>query len=335
MDEPAENSKLIFNKSFTADTKALSDAISRLPDARATDRQPSIDAALSRIAELTRSLQDAAVYLPSYDQKVYTEQLKRLGEQLAAARKAIAPRTRFAFKTRRAPAADAGPSQPVTTPTASTAPTTPATDSTAATASTTDTHTAPPLDPRVATLANRQNSHVTAPPATATTTILTLTSLTSCILHPPSSVAGARFTNLSVQNATRSIILCGVIDGPAHVTGLEGCLLVVSCHQFRLHECRDVAVYLRCRSRPIIEHCRGITFAPVVGSDEEEGGNMWDQVDDFNWLKEGKQSPNWRFLQPEERLGEDAWRRIADTDTDVSSMLADLLPSHTPHNISP
>ncbi|KAF3908107.1 hypothetical protein ABW21_db0207449 [Orbilia brochopaga] len=336
MDEPAEDSKLIFNKTFTAEAKALADAIARLPDTRATDRQPSLDAALSRIAELTRALQDAAIYLPSYDQKIYTGQLKSLEEQLAAARRAIAPRTRFAFKSRRTAAADVKPSESpaATTDTSTTISTPPANPP----AVTTDTSYAEePVDPRTATLTGRRNAHLTAPSATATTTILTITSLTSCIVHPPTtststdtstSVENARFTSLSVQNITDSILLCGRIDGPAHLTGLQGCIVVVKCRQFRLHECRDVVVYLRCRSRPIIEHCHGITFAPLVvdGGEEEEGENMWDQVDDFNWLKEGKPSPNWRVSSAEERMDEAGWRRIADTTVDVRTILSDLLP---------
>lgn len=35
--------------------------------------------------------------------------------------------------------------------------------------------------------------------------------------------------------------------------------------------------------------------------------NLWDQVDDFKWLK-AEQSPNWTVVPEEERLGEEVWR---------------------------
>ena len=44
---------------------------------------------------------------------------------------------------------------------------------------------------------------------------------------------------------------------------MEGCVLVVSGRQVRLHDCKNSTVYLRCNSRPIIEDCTGIKFAPL------------------------------------------------------------------------
>jgi hypothetical protein len=64
------------------------------------------------------------------------------------------------------------------------------------------------------------------------------------------------------------------------------------------------------RSRPIIEDCSGVRFAPYVlnyegieedlkdSGLEEETGN-WANVDDFKWLK-AMQSPNWCLVPEEE-----------------------------------
>jgi hypothetical protein len=41
---------------------------------------------------------------------------------------------------------------------------------------------------------------------------------------------------------------------------------------------------------------------------EDKEKNMWDQVDDFKWLKEDQKSPNWSILPEEERLPERIWR---------------------------
>lgn len=71
----------------------------------------------------------------------------------------------------------------------------------------------------------------------------------------------------------------------------------------RMHECSDCLVYLRCGSRPIVEDCRGIRFTPFspvrddAASPRPESPNLWDQVDDFKWLR-AEHSPNWSTLQP-------------------------------------
>jgi hypothetical protein len=66
------------------------------------------------------------------------------------------------------------------------------------------------------------------------------------------------------------------------------------------------------RSRPIIEDCSGVRFAPhalkYVGIEEdlkdtglEEDTGNWANVDDFKWLR-AVQSPNWCLVPEEERL---------------------------------
>ena len=96
-----------------------------------------------------------------------------------------------------------------------------------------------------------------------------------------------------------------------------------------MHESRNVRVYLDVRSRPIIEDCEGIGFAPAPvatvpvreaavggvegGKPKEEGDEaaaaLWAQVDDFKWLK-AEPSPNWRVLPLAERVEESVWREI-------------------------
>lgn len=41
---------------------------------------------------------------------------------------------------------------------------------------------------------------------------------------------------------------------------------------------------------------------------EERDKNLWDQVDDFKWLK-ADQSPNWTVLPEEERLKPEVWSK--------------------------
>lgn len=91
-----------------------------------------------------------------------------------------------------------------------------------------------------------------------------------------------------------------------HLTALHKCTLFVATRQFRMHGARDVDVYLQCASRPIVEGCEGVRFAPLPRGLREGWGlqgeaNLWDQVDDFGWLKADR-SPNWSILPEAERV---------------------------------
>ena len=70
-------------------------------------------------------------------------------------------------------------------------------------------------------------------------------------------------STLTVQNIDRSLLICGNIDGAAHITGVERSTLILNSRQVRLHDCKDCVLYLRCGSRPIIEDCKEIKFAPL------------------------------------------------------------------------
>jgi hypothetical protein len=107
-------------------------------------------------------------------------------------------------------------------------------------------------------------------------------------------------------------VFVGAVLGSVLIEDVEGCIFVMAAHQIRIHEARVTDFYLRVRSRPIIEDCSGVRFAPYVlnyegieedlkdSGLEEETGN-WANVDDFKWLK-AVQSPNWCLVPEEERL---------------------------------
>ncbi|XP_004952795.1 tubulin-folding cofactor C isoform X3 [Setaria italica] len=107
-------------------------------------------------------------------------------------------------------------------------------------------------------------------------------------------------------------VFVGAVLGSVLIEDVEGCTFVMAAHQIRIHEAKATDFYLRVRSRPIIEDCSGVRFAPHAleydGIDEdlkesgleEETGN-WANVDDFKWLR-AVQSPNWCLVPEEERL---------------------------------
>ncbi|KAL2551370.1 Tubulin-folding cofactor C [Forsythia ovata] len=107
-------------------------------------------------------------------------------------------------------------------------------------------------------------------------------------------------------------IYVGAVMGSVLIEGAEGCFFILASHQIRIHNAKNCDFYLRVRSRPIIEDCNGVRFAPYCLSYEgiekdleeanlgEETGN-WANVDDFRWLR-AVQSPNWSVLPDNERI---------------------------------
>lgn len=114
-------------------------------------------------------------------------------------------------------------------------------------------------------ISRQNNAHIILPSSAAhATTTGTLSNLRRCIVDMSVPTARGRpFAGLTLKGIRESLILCGHVAGPAHVTKLENTVLVVACRQFRMHECRDCDVYLRVASRPIIEDCQGVRFAPL------------------------------------------------------------------------
>ena len=155
---------------------------------------------------------------------------------------------------------------------------------------------------------------------------------------------------------------------------MEGCVLAVSSRQVRMHECKNCTVYLRCSSRPIIEDCTGIKFAPLPAihvsppklkpprtplqhpfliqegyieidsaihfppppphpatlsllfykkspktntstpqdlptPNESVHPNLWNQIDDFKWLK-AEPSPNWSIQPTEDLVPGETWQQV-------------------------
>ncbi|EQK97328.1 Tubulin binding cofactor C [Ophiocordyceps sinensis CO18] len=124
---------------------------------------------------------------------------------------------------------------------------------------------------------------------------------------------GKPFAGLSLKAISNSLIVAGRVSGPVHMTDMSDSILVVTARQVRIHDCKNVDVYLHCGSHPIIEDCTGMRFAPLPKCYETEvestTENQWDQVDDFKWLKAGH-SPNWSTLPGAEMLSDEIWTKV-------------------------
>ena len=103
---------------------------------------------------------------------------------------------------------------------------------------------------------------------------------------------------------------CTIVLGPCHTSvyleSLTNCTLYITCHQLRIHNCKNCNLYVKVASHPIIEDCEALAFAPYnftyAGIEEDiktchlEQASCWNNVVDFRWHK-SIPSPNWKVLE--------------------------------------
>lgn len=321
----APDAKLRFFHHFQQQTAALKEQIDDLATTNpsGSQRNEAVEHCLASIARLSDEAKEASSYIPAYDQKSYADAIKALNEKLAASRKTLAPKPKFAFKTRlgqgggkehagkAAPLARAGEVK-----------------SSAGGALEGSLQASRP-QARGVVISGRRVERVDLPfEAEGTMTTGVISDVTRCVVDVSGANASASesargqpaFASMQMRDVESSLLVAGRIGGPAHVTGLNGCVMVLSCRQFRMHGCKDVDVYLECGSHPIIEDCNGIRFAPLPARYLVEGksmpGDLWDQVDDFKWLK-SEPSPHWSVMPASDRLDEEVWTKVVGPGSDV------------------
>lgn len=337
MSDPKER----FFRHFQAELTAIQDRIEDLATLSPVggERQDCIDTVLAGISRLSNEVLDAADYIPSYDQRTYSQAIKALTEKLNEATGKFAPKARFQFKPRSAkPPTNAQPAQDPRFHNPFHGEQHPQGLATAVDGEADDNVGNLPSFPKnyneelsrdglsgvrkpsFSTAKNisihdHSGLHIMLPStASRATSSGSLTNLSRCIVDmtvPTSS--GAPFMGLALKDIKGSLIIAGHVAGPAHITGLKDTAVVVAARQVRMHECKNVDVYLHCSSHPIIEDCKDVRFAPIPDAyltekSEAKDTNQWDKVDDFKWLKT-EPSPNWSILPVEKRIASDVWTK--------------------------
>ena len=91
-----------------------------------------------------------------------------------------------------------------------------------------------------------------------------------------------------------------------------------------MHGSKKVDVYLHSASRPIIEDCENVRFAPMPDMFASpailQSANHWSEIDDFKWLKV-EASPNFSLLAEAERVKEEVWSRSIVDSEDLEAVL--------------
>ncbi|KAK4250029.1 tubulin binding cofactor C-domain-containing protein [Corynascus novoguineensis] len=354
-----------FYRQFQVSVSNIQEQINQLSSFASVgpERQDAVDHILGGLSHLSKEVADATEFIPAHDQRIYSDTVKSLKDQLNEAQAKLMPKGRFQFKKRpeNSSAATAKPdtrrlglatnnnnndnSHPVdlsamrmeAKDTVNALPTSLSDLSSSsknynaeisrgggATANGMGVRKPSFSAARDIDLSDHIRVHITLPAsASRATSSGTLTDLHQCVVDmtlPTSSSAagsgpGTPFASLALRDIRNSAIVAGHVDGPVHVTGVRDSVVMVIARQVRIHECRNVVFYLHCVSRPIVEDCTGVQFAKAPGiyltDKEKTEANLYDQVDDFKWLKTFS-SPNWSLLPDEQVVPDDVWKKALD-----------------------
>ncbi|KAK4098660.1 hypothetical protein N658DRAFT_499113 [Parathielavia hyrcaniae] len=293
------------------------------------ERMYAIEDILSRISRLSREVADVADSVPAYDHRAYSDTVKALREEITEAQAQYQPKPRFQFKQRAlnssaTPKPDSRSLNPATANNHSDSPPVAAgaRDHASNNNGTTTSNPAPSTRRDLA-LSDHKGVHITLPSTAArAVSAWTLTNLNRCIVDmsaQPSSGSSSSeddahppFASLTLKDVSGSVIVAGRVDGPVHVTNVRDSVVVVATRQVRIHDCDNLVFYLHCVSRPIVEACTRVRFAKAPAcylTDKQKGEtNLFDQVDDFKWLK-ATASPNWSVLPEAEAVPEVVWKK--------------------------
>lgn len=130
-----------------------------------------------------------------------------------------------------------------------------------------------------------------------------LTDLTDCSI----TLIGMAST-LRILRCVTCDVKVGPVSRSIFVNDCSQCKLHLTCQQLRIHTTKDCDFHVRVTSGAIIEHCNDLRFLQLkwTYSDYErhlmEAGlrkdvNLWNRVQDFDWLAAEKPSPNWRPIE--------------------------------------
>ena len=291
-----ENSEF-FTKAFNRDRAAIEDLISICSGTDRASATRTLDEATAKTQQLQKFLNDSMMFLAQYELRQAQASLQKLQTSLDEKRDEALPKKKFAFRSRTK--ATEQVADPVT--------------ATQAEEAVLDGQTSAASDMGKVEetvqcgFSNMDDMVLSKTAGEINKNDVLLSHLTNCKVR----LFGSPST-LHIKNVSGCEILCGPVSGSVFVDHSSNSTLVLPCQQLRTHNTTSTQVYLHVTSRAIIEDCQGVSFAPFnwsyptldedyVVSGLDRARNNWSQVDDFNWLAAGTQSPNWTLIPEEDR----------------------------------
>jgi len=249
---------------------------------------------LSRINNLEKSVIAASIYLPPHDKETCSKQIKQLNEEFNKRKVLLTPKSKFSFKSRNKIKKNTDVSNNI------------ANSSSELNEEKKEIVNVPK---NAIHFSNKTNSYLTVQDLQNTTKDIYLTDLESCVID----LVNIKFdiAILQMNKLKNCIVFVNPIKSSMIIDNCNNCYFDLACHQFRMHDSKNIDVYLHCGSHPIIEDCVGIRFSkyelPVNNMDElfkiadiDINNNQFNLVEDFKWLKQQK-SPNWDIMEDNDK----------------------------------
>lgn len=120
-------------------------------------------------------------------------------------------------------------------------------------------------------------------------------------------------STIHMTGLVKCTVLVGPVSTSVYVDDCADSHFVVACQQLRIHRTTSSGFYVDVSSRPIIEDCKDVGFAPYnwtyvdIEQHYAQSGlsrdvNNWHDVADFNWLSTEQPSPNWFVISEQHRV---------------------------------
>ncbi|KAJ4293009.1 hypothetical protein N0V88_005673 [Collariella sp. IMI 366227] len=307
------NPKARFYREFQTSVDNIQQQIDQLPNTSAAggERLDAVEHILGAISRLSIVVADASDFTPAYDQRTYAETIKSLREQVNTAVASFKAKSRFQFK----PRAIINPSSSYTNPTK---PDTRRLDLTAnvAAGNINTIDGALTLASSPGTTASEENDRLTSLPTFTPTRDYNAEIARPGLIGPRKpSFSAARDIALSDHSRVHIILPASAARATSAgtLTHLNQCVVDMSVPTkaeggnggapFASLALKEIAT-----SVVVAGHVDGPVHVTGLTDKEKAETNMFDQVDDFKWLK-ATPSPNWSVLPEEEAIPEEVWRK--------------------------
>jgi hypothetical protein len=299
-----------------------------LPD---SDAKVVVERWSGEISAARALLADGSRGLPSYDVEASQQAFAKLRADVDAARAKVTPKKKFAFSRKRKPtaaAAEAAAAAAMSTMSAAESEAEAASvaagaERDAAGAAAASAALLERLGAEEETIEGMSDAVVVVGPESGGGDDVRLVGLHRCVVLVTRPLSALR-----VDGLEECEVIAVPVAGSVLLHDCRGCSVHMAARQFRLHRSTDCAFFIHAMSRPIIEHCERLTFAPYLVSRgagdaaAEEGAprqrellceagllkdrsasseadtaavRNWQHVDDFGWIK-ATRSPNWTIL---------------------------------------
>lgn len=261
-----------------------------------------LDEAVGRIEELQKSLNDASLYLTSFDSEQARLELKNLNSQFQAKREQLLPTKKFAF-SRKLKSVPSSTVQPQSHPDKSKET---LGEELQSLCSFDANYSWTNCEGPQTLLLPKSASHGGSDSLLGQSVYLA--DLTDCTVHVQ-GVCG----NLIARRLIRCRVYTYPVAGSVWIENCVGCDFILACRQLRIHNTSDSRLGLHMASRPIIEHSSGLHVAPypihypnlsadLLLAGLSEDVNFWREVEDFSHPNKRMTtgSPNWSILPESE-----------------------------------